>query len=48
MALTQQEQLTHLMTHIGLSDDLQSYFINGRLTQVIVSKQDKLWTFKIA
>lgn len=48
MALTQQEQLTHLMTQIGLSDDLQSYFINGRLTQVIVSKQDKLWTFKIA
>ena len=48
MALTQQEQLQHLVNQIQLPEEIHSFFSNGKLTQVVVSKQSKTWTFQVA
>jgi len=47
MALTQQEQLQHLLNHIQLPKEIQGFFSNGELTQVVVSKNSKTWTFQL-
>lgn len=48
MTLTQQEQLQHLVNQIQLPEEIYSFFSNGKLTQVVVSKQSKTWTFQVA
>ncbi|MEX0380547.1 PolC-type DNA polymerase III [Leuconostoc sp. MS02] len=47
MTLTQQEQLQHLVNQIQLPEEIYSFFSNGKLTQVVVSKQSKTWTFQV-
>ena len=41
MALTQQEQLQHLLNHIQLPEEMKGFFSGGELTQVVVSKKLK-------
>ena len=47
MAISQEEQLQHLISQIQLADDVQPFFAEGRLKQVTVAKQAKTWTFHI-
>ncbi|MGY3742437.1 PolC-type DNA polymerase III [Leuconostoc inhae] len=47
MALTQQEQLQHLLNHIQLPTEMQGFFNTGKLTQVVVSKNSKTWAFHL-
>ncbi|AFS40612.1 PolC-type DNA polymerase III [Leuconostoc gelidum] len=47
MALTQQEQLQHLLNHIQLPEEMKGFFSGGELTQVVVSKNSKTWTFQL-
>ncbi|AEJ30301.1 MULTISPECIES: PolC-type DNA polymerase III [Leuconostoc] len=48
MALTQQEQLQHLINQIKLPEEIKPFFDTGRLTQVTVSRVAKTWTFEVA
>ena len=47
MALTQQEQLQHLLNQIEISDDIRGFFKSGALKQVAVSTSDKTWIFYV-
>ncbi|KAA8371021.1 PolC-type DNA polymerase III [Leuconostoc carnosum] len=47
MALTQQEQLQHLLNQIEISDDIRGFLKSGALKQVAVSTSDKTWIFYV-
>ena len=47
MALTQQEQLQHLLNHIQLPKEIQGFFSNGELTQVGCFEKFKNLDFSI-
>ncbi|MGX7052130.1 PolC-type DNA polymerase III [Leuconostoc palmae] len=47
MSLTEKEQLQHLFDQIKLNNEVRKLFSNGKLNQVIVSKKEHSWCFKI-
>ena len=47
MALTQKEQLQHLINQIQLPEETKHFFTNGELTRVLVARSAKTWTFQV-